>query len=440
MKKSISLQLSERVFFFTGICLLIWITSGWASSQIQPQEIICLPEKENAIIVEKKSQTLSLYSGQNNALVMEFKMACSTGAAPGLKQKAGDKKTPEGIYFLVDEYEDRYLTPVYGKKAFPTDYPNLLDKRLGKNGSAIWIHGTDKALKPMDSNGCVAMENSDILRLSKLVTLNSTPVIIVEESKTTSDENLIKQNKEIKKTMDQWVKALKSGTYHDYLSFYSASYLPDILWWEEWADLRQKAVTIDPDYQLRIEKEGIYQHNDVVVVLFDFRLILNKEKIYLEKRKLFLEKENGQYKIIGDTVQSKPELFDKTNSSLVAAAKSRVNPELEHQSIIAMVNQWLAAWTAKDMDAYAGFYAKNFHSDGMSKDTWVKRKQILAQKYDYINIVGTDFKVKINNGTCEVVFSQEYESSGFSNQGIKILKLVDEGGLWKIYQESWKGK
>jgi len=40
----------------------------------------------------------------------------------------------------------------------------------------------------------------------------------------------------------------------------------------------------------------------------------------------------------------------------------------------------------------------------------------------------------------EIVFFQEYESSKFSTQGTKTLKLVDEGGLWKIYQESWKEK
>ena len=146
-----------------------------------PDAIIRLPENENAILVEKQSQTLYVYSQENKGLSVAFTAACSTGEIFGDKKKAGDKKTPEGVYFLIDEYEDRYLTPVYGKKAFPSDYPNFYDQRLGKDGSAIWIHGTDKALKPMDSNGCIALENDNILSLSDYIRLDSTPLIIVEK-------------------------------------------------------------------------------------------------------------------------------------------------------------------------------------------------------------------------------------------------------------------
>lgn len=38
------------------------------------------------------------------------------------------------------------------------------------------------------------------------------------------------------------------------------------------------------------------------------------------------------------------------------------------------------------------------------------------------------------------IFFQEYESSGFTTQKTKKQKLVNKGGLWKIYQESWKEK
>ena len=146
-----------------------------------PDSIITLPENENAILVEKETQTLYVYSRENKKIDVAFSADCSTGEVFGAKKKAGDKKTPEGVYFLIDEYEDRYLTPVYGKKAFPSDYPNFLDLRLGKEGSAIWIHGTDKTLKPMDSNGCIALENDKILSLADYIQLDSTPLIIVEK-------------------------------------------------------------------------------------------------------------------------------------------------------------------------------------------------------------------------------------------------------------------
>ena len=65
---------------------------------------------------------------------------------------------------------------------------------------------------------------------------------------------------------------------------------------------------------------------------------------------------------------------------------------------------------------------------------------MLRQKYYFINVSDKRFKVKYKNQICEVVFSQGHESSGFTTQGTKKLKLVNKGELWMIYQESWKEK
>jgi murein L,D-transpeptidase YafK len=125
---------------------------------------------------------------------------------------------------------------------------------------------------------------------------------------------------------------------------------------------------------------------------------------------------------------------------LTVAAKKLVAPALTKETVVETLKQWLAAWSSEDLDAYAAFYAENFHSDGMNKKAWVKRKRVLAKKYEVISVSGSKFKVKEDKDFCYVSFSQKYESSGLSNRGIKSLKLVKKGGLWKIYQESWKRK
>ncbi|MCK5163965.1 MAG: L,D-transpeptidase [Desulfobacula sp.] len=405
-----------------------------------PSAIIKLPENENVILVEKKSQTLFLYTLKADGLVIQFQIPCSTGEVNGIKQKAGDKKTPEGIYFLKDEYEDKYLSPIYGKKAFPTDYPNFIDKRAGKNGSAIWIHGTNKKLEPMDSNGCIALENSNILKLSEYVNLDSTPVILVEEIEKSDKANLIKREKDINHMLSQWIQAIENQSYHNYLSFYSRKYLPQITWWEDWRKLRNKADKSGSILKVKRARTGIYYHNRVFVAVFDCFLAAENKKILIGKRKLFLENQNDNYKIIGDIFQSISKDFQIAEAPLVAAAKTFVKPVSKKESVIETVNQWLAVWSVKDMDKYASFYANNFNSDGMNKKSWVQRKQNLAKKYDFINVTGSQFKVKLRKKICEVTFFQEYESSVFSTQGTKRLKLVNKGGLWKIYQESWKEK
>lgn len=436
----------------------------------RPSAIIKLPEDENAILVEKKTQTLFLYGIKAGELVLKQKMPCSTGEMPGVKQKSGDRKTPEGIYFLKDEYADQYLAPIYGNKAFPLDYPNLIDKRAGKDGFAIWIHGTNKVLKPMDTNGCVALENTNILKLKEFITLDSTPVLLVENLETTDKNTAFKQEQEINLILDRWIKAVESGTYHEYLSFYSGDYLPEIDWWTKWAEVRKNTSGTDSGLKIEKNKMGIYYHDHVFVALFDYSLTMNKEKSLLGRRKLFFEKQGQAYKIVGEAYQNISKDYSGAQTPLIAAALKNTKPVSKPAPIVAAkatneakpanetkpvqeakpvqgiqsvqdaLNQWLAAWSAKDIDKYASFYANNFFSDGMNKAKWVERKRNIAKNNSMIKVTGKDFRIKQSNDLCEVAFFQDYKSSGLSTQGVKKLNLTNKGGSWKIYQESWKEK
>lgn len=432
-------------FFFLSIILfcipVICSANIDAPEQMIPSAILQLPENEKAILVEKSTQKLFVYENKENQLLSVFEVPCSTGEVGGIKRKAGDKKTPEGIYFLKDEYEDRYLSPIYGVMAFPTDYPNLLDRQQGKNGSAIWIHGTNKKLVPMDSNGCIALNNQDIVKLSDFITLNATPVIMVDQIQKDKigSQDLVKR--QIHDVLYQWVLALESGTYHDYLSFYSSEYFPDISWWESWLDLRKGTGKPGVDIKINIEKIGIYFHDQAFVVLFDAFLISGENKIFLGKQQLFLNKQGETFKIVGDIFQHIPQNLKTDEGLLVTAARSLVMPQHQEKIILDMVDQWLLAWSSKDMETYASFYAQNFYSDGMDKKTWVRRKKKLSNIYDFIQVTGKDFVLKKNrNDDYELIFFQEYESSGLTTSGTKRLKLVNKGGLWKIFQESWKEK
>ncbi len=237
-----------------------------------------------------------------------------------MKQKAGDRKTPEGIYFLKDEYEDQYLSPIYGIKAFPLDYPNLMDKRAGKDGSAIWIHGTNKVLKPMDSNGCIALENSSILKLAEYITLDSTPVVLVEELSKIDKEAIIKQEQEISLMLDQRLQSVGKGSYHEYLSFYSDEYLPEIDWWTKWMEIRKNSSGPDSGFRIERDRTGIYHYDHVFVVLFDYSLTKDTEKIVLGKRKLFLEKKARAIKLSERPIKR---ISDRSNAVARSSSKSR---------------------------------------------------------------------------------------------------------------------
>ena len=276
--------------------LMIWLfTAGLpALAGSLPAAIISLPRGEHAILVEKQTQRFYIYQAdpESSQVIPVFDTNCSTGEAPGPKQVEGDKKTPEGIYFIIDEHEDKDLTPIYGPRAFPTDYPHFLDRHQGKTGYAIWIHGTNKPLKPMDSNGCIALENTDVIRLSGYVTRFVTPVIIQETIQYTDADTQAKWKTGVTLFVDKWVQTHMTGTFEDYGALHLPGASLDRFDWDAWERQRQMAGVSENPLQIQISKMGIYRFKDILVVAMDFVVIQGQEQLMLGRRKLFLQR-NG---------------------------------------------------------------------------------------------------------------------------------------------------
>ncbi len=272
-----------------------------------PAAVIALPRGEHAILVEKQTQRFYIYGSVPGfrGLVRVFDTPCSTGEAFGPKQVEGDKKTPEGIYFIINEHLEKDLTPIYGPRAFPLDYPHLLDRHQGKTGYAIWIHGTNKPLKPMDTNGCVALENPDVLRLSAFVTRHVTPVIIQETIRYTDPETLVKQEAGVTRFLAGWIRAHLTGTYQEYAALYLPGSLPDVSTWEAWGHHLRRAEDAGNPFRIQISRKGIYRQGDMFVVAMDFELIQARTHHLLGRRRLFVHQPAGSktLQIAGDEFQ-----------------------------------------------------------------------------------------------------------------------------------------
>jgi murein L,D-transpeptidase YafK len=48
----------------------------------------------------------------------------ATGSQQGQKVTAGDKRTPEGLYLIIERKERYQLSSIYGPLAYVLDYPN----------------------------------------------------------------------------------------------------------------------------------------------------------------------------------------------------------------------------------------------------------------------------------------------------------------------------
>lgn len=130
------------------------------------------------IVVEKRTQKLMLFE-QGKSLKHIKTFTCATGENPGTKKISGDAKTPEGVYFITEIFQDNEIT-VFGSRAFHLNYPNVFDNYDGNNGDGIFIHGTNKTLIPYSTNGCITLNNDDLEKLAPFLTVKTIPVIVVE--------------------------------------------------------------------------------------------------------------------------------------------------------------------------------------------------------------------------------------------------------------------
>ncbi len=148
----------------------------------------------------------------------------SIGSNGAGKQRAWDRRTPIGIYVVVDRLEGFEIHERYGVLAFPMNYPNAWDRSLGRTGDGIWLHGvepTDYARPPLDSDGCVVLTNADLRTLAPSIQRDQFLVVIDNGSAPDAlDQGEVDT---IKETLNRWLQALERGDSDTLASLYLES-------------------------------------------------------------------------------------------------------------------------------------------------------------------------------------------------------------------------
>lgn len=163
-----------------------------------------------AIVVDTSKSTLYLYENVNGEPRYVADFYISVGKKGTDKVSEGDQRTPLGVYFINAKLPKEKLTDFYGPGAFPLSYPNEWDKRQGRDGHGIWLHGTPSdtySRPPRASNGCVVLNNNDFLQIGKHVQVGHTPVIITSQMDWSDDADRAERDtllSEIEKWRNDW--------------------------------------------------------------------------------------------------------------------------------------------------------------------------------------------------------------------------------------------
>jgi len=398
-------------------------------------------EESYAIIVEKSTQRLFLYGVREGKVALVKSFPCSTGEHRGDKNKPGDKRTPEGIYFFTRVFEKDELDPRYGVRAFVLDYPNFFDRVQLKEGNGIWLHGTNKPLVPNDSQGCIAMNNQDLLDLSHFISLYRTPLIVVEKIEYLPLEAMQTKERWLRSFITEWITSWENKELTRYLSCYAKDFRARGMDWLQWK--RYKEGLLGRKGGIKVEVSGVqgFAHDH-------YHLVIMKQRYYSDLlksegiKRLYVRDKGEALEIVGEqwnplrggyvATSAKPE---GETTSFVPADETRV----EEERIKTFIERWRGLWERKDLDAYMRCYSEDFKTQGMDTRGWKKLKRFLMNKYKNIKVIITGAEIKVREGgEAEVSFSQRYQTECYSDEGAKTLHLKKEKGEWKIVSEQWR--
>jgi murein L,D-transpeptidase YafK len=195
----------------------------------------------DVLIAATDSATMYRFSQSNGTIVAVDQRYMSIGTAGVGKQRAWDKKTPLGVYFITESLDTSKLHDKYGVAAFPLDYPNAWDRFNQRTGDGIWLHGVDKnnpKRPPLDTDGCLALPNEDLLLLVDLLKPLVTPVIVAREVKWATPGDIEARRLEFRLALDQWRESFAAGDLYTYLSLYADDFTFESLNRDEWAAFR----------------------------------------------------------------------------------------------------------------------------------------------------------------------------------------------------------
>lgn len=276
-----------------------------------PGSIVQLaPEYDHVIVVDLANNRLYLFANEQGMprLVSDFYTTIGRGGAG--KQVEGDMRTPIGIYHITREIDDNALPELYGVGALPVNYPNALDRRRGRTGYGIWLHGvprTTYSRTPRASEGCVVIANDDFASIRKHVTIGKTPVIMTAGIDWVSVAEVEKRRTALLSTIEAWRHSWASIDTKSYLAFYS----PDFVSSEgqtkpEFAAYKKRINAAKTNIAIELDNLSVFRYpGDEKMMKVTFDQNYRSNNYQEEDRKTLYWKQNdaGDWQIVLETEQ-----------------------------------------------------------------------------------------------------------------------------------------
>lgn len=264
-------------------------------------------DQRHALVVDAKRSRVYLYENRNGQIRYVSDYYFSQGKLGVNKLKEGDLRTPVGVYYISGRLSGAKLPDFYGKGALPLDYPNAWDKLNGRSGSGIWIHGTPPdtfSRPPLATDGCVVVSNDDLAKLSRIVEVGKTPILIGDKVEFVSAEVRERERKLADGMIENWRRDAERRDDNSLHSHYSARFKSAAD--EDAAAWIARQQFLPGARRVRVEvREASYfrqpSQEEIIVSTFTQRTAVGKHRHAVRLRQ-YWAREGQQWKIVAETV------------------------------------------------------------------------------------------------------------------------------------------
>ncbi len=335
---------------------------------------------EYLLVADKVDRVLYLLRRLDNRWGVIKSFPIAIGAVEGRKKSGGDKKTPEGLYFIVGRKEARELNRIYGPLSYVLNYPNRRDTLEQRTGQGIWIHGTEPGKVPVDTKGCLELHNRNLLKLaSYLKDGHVVPVII-----------------------------------HNNPDFQFRKDIDLVMIRDE----RKRLASSDAGSMVsRSTAEG-----DSAMT---FSLQNNEDSVAKQ-----VDEIRGEFSV--KSSESPAPIAPKREA--VVRSKPTIAPKVALQN---QIETWRSGWVSENIAQYQSCYdTAVFHGEGMKWSAWRSKKMKTFQNYSKIQVDLSEITISVlNDSTATALFRQKYRSDLFTADNGKKLLFKKSGDTWRIVEE-----
>jgi murein L,D-transpeptidase YafK len=268
------------------------------------------PRQKFAFVVDTSKYTLYVFENDNGTPRYVGDYYTTIGRNGTEKLREGDKKTPLGVYHVTanmprDQLNRAYGTQsaLYGDGALPISYPNEWDRRLGRNGHGIWLHGVPDdtySRPPRASDGCVALSNEDYLSIANRVQVGVTPVIIASSVDWVEPDAAQATRAALQQSVEAWRQDWESRDTDKYLKHYSSDFKSGKQKFSAWAKQKRSINAGKTWIKVKVDAVSMFLYpgdGNLAVVTFDQDYASSNISNKMRKRQ-YWQRVDGQWRIV----------------------------------------------------------------------------------------------------------------------------------------------